>query len=115
MPRLILAAAILFVAYVAGSFLGGLARVWASKIEGLNPAVVGKAVRYGVLFVGAVMAMEKLYLTTTFLVAVFIIVFGAVMLTAAIAFGNAFADPARDVVSRWLRKRRESGRRDDEE
>ena len=110
MPRLIFAGAILFVAHVAGSFLGGLARVWASKIEGLNPAVVGKAVRYGVLFVGAVMAMEKLYLTTTFLVAVFIIVFGAVMLTAAIAFGNAFAGPAKDIVSRWLERRRESGR-----
>ncbi len=48
LPRILLAAAILFVAHVAGSFLAGLARVWASKAEGLNAAAVGKAVRYGV-------------------------------------------------------------------
>jgi hypothetical protein len=104
LPRILLAAAILFVAHVAGSFLGGLARVWASKFEGLNAAALGKVVRYGLLFVGAVMALEKLYLTTTFLIAVFLIVFGAVMLAAAIAFGLAFADPAKDLVSRWLAK-----------
>jgi hypothetical protein len=104
LPRILLAAAILFVAHVAGSFLGGLARVWASKFEGLNAAALGKAVRYGMLFVGAVMALEKLYLTTTFLIAVFLIVFGAVMLAAAIAFGTAFAEPAKDLVARWLRK-----------
>jgi hypothetical protein len=115
LPRILLAAAILFVAHVAGSFLGGLARVWASKVEGINAAVIGKAVRYGVLFVGAVMAMEKLYLTTTFLVAVFIIVFGAVMLTAAIAFGNAFAGPAKEIVSRWLKKRQAPGRENGED
>lgn len=106
LPRILLAAAILFVAYVAGSFLGGLARVWASKVEGLNAAAIGKTVRYGVLFVGAVMALEKLYLTTTFLIAVFIIVFAAVMFAAAIAFGMAFADPAKDLVARWLKRRR---------
>ncbi|MEE8638805.1 MAG: hypothetical protein V3T41_00180 [bacterium] len=113
LPRILLAAAIIFVAHIAGSFLGGLARVWASKVEGLNAAVIGKAVRYGVLFIGAIMALEKLYLTTTFLIAVFIIVFGAVMLAAAIAFGNAFTGPAKDLVGRWLKKRqtrdRESG------
>jgi hypothetical protein len=113
LPRIVLAAAILFIAHVAGSFLGGLARVWASKVEGLNAAVVGKAVRYGVLFVGVVMALEKLYLTTTFLVAVFIIVFAAVMLAAAIAFGTAFAEPAKDLVARWLSRRRR-GAGDDE-
>jgi hypothetical protein len=107
LPRILLAAAILFVAHVAGSFLAGLARVWASKVEGLNAAAVGKAVRYGVLFVGAVMALEKLYLTTTFLIAVFVIVFGAVMVAAAVAFGIAFAEPARDLVSRWLKRRRD--------
>lgn len=115
LPRILLAAAILFVAHVAGSFLGGLARVWASKVEGLNAAVVGKAVRYGILFVGAVMAMEKLYLTTTFLVAVFIVVFGAVMLAAAIAFGNAFTGPAKDLVGRWLKNRGAHGREGDDE
>ncbi len=107
LPRILLAAAILFVAHVAGSFLAGLARVWASKVEGLSAAAVGKVVRYGVLFVGAVMALEKLYLTTTFLIAVFIIVFGAVMVAAAVAFGLAFAEPARELVSRWLKKRRD--------
>lgn len=114
LPRILLAAAILFVAHIAGSFLGGLARVWATKAEGLNAAAIGKAVRYGILFVGAVMAMEKLYLTTTFLIAVFIIIFGAVMLAAAIAFGNAFAGPAKDLVGRWLEKRhaREGENRD---
>jgi hypothetical protein len=106
LPRIVLAAAILFIAHIAGSFLGGLARVWASKVEGVNAAIAGKAVRYGILFVGAVMALEKLYLTTTFLVAVFIIVFAAVMLAAAIAFGTAFADPAKDLVTRWLARRR---------
>ncbi len=51
--------------------------------------------------------MEKLYLTTTFLIAVFIIVFGAVMVAAAVAFGIAFAEPARNLVSRWLKRRRD--------
>lgn len=108
LPRVLFAAAILFVAHVAGLFLGGLARVWASKFEGLNAALLGKFVRYGLLFVGAVMALEKLYLTTTFLIAVFVIVFGAFMLAAAIAFGLAFADPAKDVVSGWLNKGKKS-------
>ncbi|MGD8718421.1 MAG: hypothetical protein PVH29_06310 [Candidatus Zixiibacteriota bacterium] len=109
-PRILLAGAILFVAYVAGSFLGGLARVWASKISGINAVLIGKAVRYGMLFVGAVMALEKLYLTTAFLIAVFITVFGAVMLAAAIAFGLAFADPAKGVVSRLLDRDEGEGR-----
>lgn len=102
LPRLLLAAAIMLVAHVAGSFLGGMARVAASKVAGLNAALVGKAVRYAVLFVGAVMALEKLYLTTTFLIAVFIIIFAAVMLAAALAFGQAFAEPAKTLVQRWL-------------
>ena len=104
LPRILLAAAILFAAHVAGLFLGGMARVWASKFEGLNAAALGKVVRYGMLFVGAVMALEKLYLTTTFLVAVFLIVFGAVMLAAAIAFGMAFVEPAKELVTGWLKK-----------
>jgi hypothetical protein len=28
------------------------------------------------------------------------------MLAAAIAFGTAFADPAKDLVTRWLARRR---------
>jgi hypothetical protein len=114
LPRLLLAAAIMLVAHVTGSFLSGMARVAASKVEGLNAPLVGKAVRYAVWFVGAVMALEKLYLTTTFLIAVFIIVFGAVMLAAAIAFGNAFSGPAKDLVSRWLKKRKKRNRKNRE-
>ncbi|UCH78569.1 MAG: hypothetical protein JSU81_01065, partial [Candidatus Coatesbacteria bacterium] len=106
LPRLLLAAAIMLVAHVAGSFLAGMARVAASKVAGLNAAVVGRAVRYAVLFVGAVMALEKLYLTTTFLIAVFVIVFAAVMLAAAIAFGHAFAEPAKALVEKWLNSKK---------
>jgi hypothetical protein len=111
LPRLLLAAFILFAAYIAGAFLGGLARVWASKVEGLNAAAIGKAVKYGLLAVAVVMALEKLYLTTTFFIAVVIIVFGAVMLAAAIAFGLAFADPVKDLTRRWVRKKKKTIRR----
>lgn len=107
LPRILLAFIIFGIAYYLAVILSGLARVRASRIAGLNAALVGRSVKYAVLAVGVVMALEKLGIATTFLIIVFSTIFGAGMLALAIAFGIGLSDWAKDIVKR-VRKRRKA-------
>jgi hypothetical protein len=92
--------------------LSGLARVRASRVSGLNAALVGRSVKFAILTVGIVMALEKLGIATTFLIIVFSTIFGAGMLAIAIAFGIGMSDWAKDIVERVRTKGKERIQRD---
>lgn len=107
LPRIILALIIFGIAYYLAVILSGLARVRASRVEGLNAALVGRSVKFAILIVGVVMALEKLGIATTFLIIVFSTIFGAGMLAIAIAFGIGMSDWAKDIVNHIRNRRKE--------
>jgi hypothetical protein len=112
LPRIILALIIFGIAYYLAVILSGLARVRASRIEGLNAALVGRSVKFAILTVGVVMSLEKLGIATTFLIIVFSTIFGAGMLAIAIAFGIGMSDWAKDIVEHVRAHRKERVQRD---
>jgi hypothetical protein len=107
LPRIILALIIFGIAYYLAVILSGLVRVRASRVEGLNAALVGRSVKLAILIVGVVMALEKLGIATTFLIIVFSTIFGAGMLAIAIAFGIGMSDWAKDIVDHIRKRRKE--------
>lgn len=112
LPRIILAVIIFGIAYYLAVILSGLARVRASRVEGLNAALVGRSVKFAILIVGVVMALEKLGIATTFLIIVFSTIFGAGMLAIAIAFGIGMSEWAKDIVDHIRKRRKEHVQRD---
>lgn len=112
LPRIILALIIFGIAYYLAVILSGLARVRASRIEGLNAALVGRSVKFAILTVGVVMSLEKLGIATTFLIIVFSTIFGAGMLAIAIAFGIGMSDWAKEIVEHVRAHRKERVQRD---
>jgi len=112
LPRIVLALIIVGIAYYMAVILSGLARVRASRVAGLNAALVGQSVKFAILTVGIVMALEKLGIATTFLIIVFSTIFGAGMLAIAIAFGIGMSDWAKDIVEHVRAKGKERIQRD---
>jgi hypothetical protein len=106
-PRFLAALLILTVGFLIGNFL------WrATLLAAVNAGVPGArllsgALRVVVIAVGVVMALEQLRLATGVVLTAFAIMFGALMLGAAIAFGLGGRDAARQLIERQFRASKE--------
>jgi len=109
-PHVLAALMILVVGVVAARFLARSVLIGAVNMQMPSARLISLAVKWLVLIVTIAMALDHLRIGRSILLLAFAILFGGVVLAAALAVGLG----ARDVVSRALEAQlREPARRDD--
>ena len=101
-PSVIAAIAIIIVGIVLGSFVSGLILASTGGIEG--SATLARVGRAGVIVLAVFMALEALGIATDIVTLAFSIIFGAVALAAALAFGLGNRELAGEVMRAWYEK-----------
>jgi hypothetical protein len=98
-PSVIAAVVIIIVGIVLGEFVGGLIMASAGALHGA-PALarIGKG---GVIVLAVFMALQELGVATDIVTTAFAILFGAVALAAALAFGLGNRELAGEVTRAW--------------
>ena len=103
-PSVIAAIVIIIVGIVLGGFVGGLIMASAGGLHG-GPTLsrVGKA---GVIVLAVFMALQELGVASEIVTTAFAILFGAVALALALAFGLGNRDLAAQVTREWYERYR---------
>jgi hypothetical protein len=108
-PRFLVALLVFTLGLLIANFLWR-ATLLAAVNAGLPGArLLSGAVRLLVIAIGVVMALEQLGLATTVVLTAFAIMFGALMLGAAIAFGLGGRDAAKQLLERRFNANKERG------
>jgi len=98
-PSVIAAIVIIIVGIVLGSFVGGVILASAGAHEG--GLTLARAGRAGVIVLAVFMALQQLGVATEIVTTAFAILFGAVALAAALAFGLGNRDLAGEITREW--------------
>ena len=106
LPQIFVAIVILFAGMLTANFLSRAALLTAVNAGYRSPRVWSGIVRFMIWILAISMALEQIGLARQTIVAAFSIVFGAVMLAVAIAFGLGGRDLARQTLERYLGERR---------
>ena len=102
LPQVFVAILILFVGILAANFLSRAALLTAVNAGYRSPRLWSGMVRFVIWILTISMALEQVGLARQTVVAAFSIVFGAVMLALAIAFGLGGRDLARQALERYV-------------
>jgi hypothetical protein len=103
-PSVIAAIVIIIVGIVLGGFVGGLILASAGAIHG--GTALARAGRAGVIILAVFMALQQLGVATEIVVTAFAILFGAIALAAALAFGLGNTQLAGEVTRHWYERYR---------
>lgn len=106
-PKLISAGVILLVGLVLGNFLSRAALLASVNAEMPSPRALAWAVKFLFALLTFSMALDQLGIARGVVTAAFSIVFGAIMLALAIAFGLGGKDTARRLIEERLSKNKE--------
>jgi hypothetical protein len=103
-PSVIAAIVIILVGIVLGQFVGGLIAASAGALHGGRAlARVGSG---GVILLAVFMALQELGIATDIVTTAFAILFGAIALAGALAFGLGNRDLAGDITRQWYERYR---------
>ena len=111
LPQIFVAIVILFIGMLVANFLSRAALLTAVNAGYRSPAVWSSLVRFVIWILTISMALEQVGLARSTVVAAFSIIFGAVMLALALAFGLGGRDIARQTLEKYFgQKGREAER-----
>ncbi len=114
LPRLLAAVAIFFLGMIASSFFSRATLLAAVNADLPSPRILSYSVRMVILFLTVTMAFEEIEIAERTILVAFSIVFGAVMLGLAIAFGLGGQDLARQTLERRFSEgARKNGKEDE--
>lgn len=113
LPRILVALLIMLFGLAAASFLSRAALLTAVNANWRSPRLISSAVRFAMVVLALAMAFEQLGLAEQTILAAFSILFGALMLGLAIAFGLGGRDLARRVLERRFAQEPEHEREDE--
>jgi hypothetical protein len=103
-PSVIAASVIILVGIVLGQFVGGLIAASAGALHGGRAlARVGSG---GVILLAVFMALQELGIATNIVTTAFAILFGAIALALALAFGLGGRDLAGEITREWYERYR---------
>src|ERR1700722_9897021 len=102
LPEVFIAILILFVGVLAANFFSRAALLAAVNAGYRSPRLWSGLVRFAIWILTLSMALEQVGLARQTVVAAFSIVFGAVMLALAVAFGLGGRDLARQTLERYV-------------
>lgn len=103
-PSLMSAIVILIVGIVLGRFTGGLIMASAGAVQG-GPTLA-RVGRWGVVLLAIFMALQELGIATDIVTTAFAILFGAIALAMALAFGLGNRELAGEVTREWYTRYR---------
>ena len=103
-PSVIAAIVIIIVGIVLGGFLGGLIMASAGALHG--GTALARVGRGGVILLAIFMALQQLNVATEIVTTAFAILFGAVALAMALAFGLGNRELAGEVTREWYQRYR---------
>src|ERR671932_17565 len=103
-PSVIAAIVIILVGIVLGGFVGGLILASAGALHG--GAALARVGRFGVTLLAVFMALQELGIATDIVTTAFAILFGAIALALALAFGLGNRELAGEVTREWYRRYR---------
>ncbi len=109
LPRILAAAIILLVGALVGRFLGRGTLIAAVNAGVAGARLLASVVRFFILILSVVIALEMLGIGRATLVMTFGILFGGVVTALAIAFGIAGKDLAREVLDSVLKREPRTG------
>ena len=115
-PSVIAAIVIILVGIVLGGFVGGLISASAGALHGGR--ALARVGRGGVILLAIFMALQELGIATDIVTTAFAILFGAIALAMALAFGLGNRELAGEVTREWYnhyRKEREEIERENKE
>jgi hypothetical protein len=104
LPSLMSAVVIMIVGIVLGRFTGGLIMASAGAVQG-GPTLA-RVGRWGVVMLAVFMALQELGIATDIVTTAFAILFGAVALGLALAFGIGNRELAGQVTREWYQRYR---------
>ncbi len=107
LPEIVVAIVILFLGLVIANFLSRAALLAAVNAGYASPRMLSWSIRFVIWILAITMALEELGLARQTVIAAFSIVFGALMLGLAIAFGFGGQDLARSFLERSLSDKKE--------
>ncbi len=112
-PNLVFAALVLLLGSVLSKFLARSALLAAVNAQWPGARLIAGSVRVLVMLVAVLVALEQLRIGRSVLLVTFAILFGGIVIAAAIAFGLG----ARDLAREWMQSklRPKEGDREDEE
>ncbi len=113
LPRIFLAVVIILFGAAAASFFARAALLAAVNANWPSARLISGAVRFAIILIALAMAFEQLGLGEQTILAAFSIIFGALMLGLAIAFGLGGKDLARRVLERRFAGEQEREREDE--
>jgi small-conductance mechanosensitive channel len=99
LPSVLAAALLLFLGVVLGRFLGNAVGTFAEQAGVSGGHVLGQAVRFFVIALTVILAMEQLNLETRLLTIIAVIAIGAVALAMGLAFGLGSRGLARSIMA----------------
>ena len=103
-PSVIAAIVIILVGIVLGGFVGGLISASAGALHGGR--ALARVGRGGVILLAVFMALQELGIATDIVTTAFAILFGAIALAMALAFGLGNRDLAGQVTREWYEQYR---------
>ena len=101
-PSVIAAIVIVLVGIVLGGFVGGLIQASAGGLHGGR--ALARTGRGGVLLLAVFMALQELGIATDIVTTAFAILFGAIALAMALAFGLGNRELAAEVTREWYER-----------
>ena len=104
-PSVIAAIVIIIVGIVLGGFVGGLIMASAGGLHG-GPTL-SRVGRFGVILLAIFMALQELGIATDIVTTAFAILFGAIALALALAFGLGNRELAGEVTREWYQRYRD--------
>lgn len=109
-PNLVAAILVVVVGSLIASFLSNFVLTIALNASMPNARLLSKAIKYLGIVIVVMIALGQIGLGKSIIDFMFAILFGAICLGAALAFGLGCKDMARDSMQRFLRNLREKGR-----
>jgi small-conductance mechanosensitive channel len=113
LPRILVAALIVLFGLAAASFFSRAALLAAVNSNWPSPRLISGAIRFALVVLALAMAFEQLGLAEQTIIAAFSILFGALMLGLAIAFGLGGQHLARRMLERRFSREHEREHEDE--
>jgi hypothetical protein len=110
-PKVIAAVVVLILGLFFANFLSGIIKAAAANANIAEADLFGNVARYAVIVFTGAIALQELGIGAELVRSVFNIIFGAVALALALAFGLGSKDIARDWLQRYLAESRERKKR----
>lgn len=108
LPHIIVAILVVIFGTLLARFINRLVFAWLHSIKFSNALAISTTAEYGIQILAIFIALEQLEIATQLIQALFIIIFGALFLALALAFGLGGREWAAKTIAEWDAKKQKN-------